>query len=88
MKRNHRPTSTASPRVTSWGYLGLKDLAAMAFIAILVLTFAVHVWSQHRAAAANLHCPPGTQDMSQLPHQPGSTVQCGDSISVQVGSKP
>ena len=66
--------------------IGIRDLITMAFIAIVAIVLVLHF--RGPTANANLHCPPGTHDMSQLPHQPGSTVQCGDSISGQVGSKP
>ena len=66
--------------------IGVKDLVAMAFILVVAIALVMHFRGPQ--ANANLHCPPGTHDMSGLPAQPGSTVQCGDSISVQVGSKP
>ena len=81
MNGNGSPARTTSPR-----YIGVKDLIAMAAVAVVAITLMLAFRGPR--ANANLHCPPGTHDMSGLPAQPGSTVQCGDTISVTVGSKP
>jgi hypothetical protein len=72
-------------------YLGWKDLATMAVIAAAVLTFAVHVWSQHRAAAtavANLHCPSYDHVEWGYVQGRGNVPMCADSITITVGGKP